>query len=334
MANGRALPSALLFDWLLGRAWNMALGSYANAANLSSLKLGGTAGSESGVSTGGGAPSIEKFLTRYADDEPSAMVAAHDQAVRGQLKEVADRWAVEFQGVISRVAPVGPGFLAAVEWLRKVVNGGDGLGYLGYDHRMQQGAGYANTVAGWADGRALAVPPGVAVAQRTVAAQMAGLHLDRAGAQMRADRMAERHKLRVDAAEALLRAYNEALDAAMEHVFTQMHLMFDVFGRNNDYLTELRRTNEIKRARMERLAEELARWRIGVDGDHEAASDDVRITGQVNERYAEHVGLLVDSYIKRIRRHSNRAAAALNGFGVSVTSEARESNTVSLTEST
>ena len=156
----------------------------------------------------------------------------------------------------------------------------------------------------------------------------------RLSAQMQADADNAKQQLRVAAIVDVLALRDQALDAAMDYAFGQINLMFDVFGRNNDYLTQLRRTNEIKRARMERLAEELARWRIGVDGDHEAASDDVRITGQVNERYAEHVGLLVDSYIKRIRRHSNRAAAALNGFGVSVTSTASESNTVSLTEST
>lgn len=42
MANGRALPSALLFDWLLGRAWNMAMTSYANAQRFSGNDLGGS----------------------------------------------------------------------------------------------------------------------------------------------------------------------------------------------------------------------------------------------------------------------------------------------------
>ena len=74
MANGRALPSALLFDWLLGRAWNMAMTSYANAQRFSGNDLGGS--SESGISTGGGSASIEKFLSRYAGDEPAALVAA------------------------------------------------------------------------------------------------------------------------------------------------------------------------------------------------------------------------------------------------------------------
>ncbi|MBV7457306.1 hypothetical protein KW843_22690 [Acidovorax sp. sif1233] len=328
MANGRALPSALLFDWLLGRAWNMALGSYANASNFSSLTLGGTAGSVSGVSAGGGAPSIEAFLSRYAGDEASAMVAAHDQAVRGQLKEVADRWALEFQGVISAVAPVGPGFLVAVEWLRKVVNGGDGLGYLGYDHRMQQGTGYANTVAGWADARALAVPPGAAMAHRAVAAQMAGLHLDRAGVQMRADRAGERHKLRVDAAEALLRAYNDALDAAMEHVMTQMHLMFDVFGRNNDYLTQMQRHEQAVKARMDIRTAELSGWDERImtfDDSHQAVIQKLKAS---IDRANTIDGMSAEAHIKLLRRYSSRAAAALNSAGVSVNSTAQESNNI------
>ena len=94
-------------------------GSYANAENFSSRNIGGGGSQEAGVSTGGGAPSIEKFLTRYAGDEPAALVVNHDRELEGQMKEVADKWAAEFQGIIALTAGVGPGFTAAVEWLRK-----------------------------------------------------------------------------------------------------------------------------------------------------------------------------------------------------------------------
>lgn len=327
MANGRAMPSALLFDWLLGRSWNMALTSYANAENFSSLRLGG-GNSESGVGVGGGPPSIETFLSRYAGDEAAAQVAAHDQEVRGQLQEVADQWAVEFKGVLEKVAPVGPGFTTAVEWLRKVVNGGDGLGYLGYDHRVAQGTGYLNAVESWADARGLAVPPGAAAAQRTVALQMGGLHLDRASVQMRADRQAEKHKLQVDAAEALLRAYNDALNAAMEYVFTQMHLMFDVFGRNNNYLTALQRHEQAVKARMDIRTAELASWdeRVMIyDDSHQASIQKLKAS---IERANTIDSMRAEANIKLLRRYSSRAAAALNASGVSVNSRASESNTI------
>ena len=325
MANGRSLPSALLFDWLLGRAWNMAMVSYANAGNFTSLNLGGKP-SESGVSVGGGTGSISGFLTRYAGNDAAALVAAHDQALRGQLQDVASQWATEFQGVMTRVAPVRQGFMTAVEWLRKVVNGGDGLGYLGQGHRLEQGARYLGEVTGWADARGLAVPPGVGAAHRTVAAQAGALLLDRAQAQMTADKVAERHKLRVDAAEALLRAYNDALDAAMEHTFTQMHLMFDVFGRNNDYLTNLQRNEQAIRARMEIRSAELSDWEERVltyDDSQEAANRTIKAKV---ERANTLDGMLADAQIKLLRRYSSRAAAALNSAGVSVNSTASESN--------
>ncbi len=326
MPNGRALPSALLYDWLLGRAWNMALNSYANAANFSSTKIGG-GNIETGVSVGGPA-STEKFLSRYAGDEPAALVAAHDQELNGQLHEVAEKWATEFQGVMSVVAPMGPGFQLAINWLRKVVNGGDGLGYLGYDHRRAQAAGYASTVTGWADARGLAVPPGAAAAQRAVASRMAALHVERSAAQMRADHEAERHRLQVDAAEALLRAYNEALDAAMEYAFTQMHLMFDVFGRNNNYLTRLQREEQAIRARMEIRMAELADWDeriMTTDDSHQAANQKLRA---LTERANTIDSMAAESHINLLRIYSRRAAAALNSAGVSVNSTASESNDI------
>ena len=76
MANGRALPSALLFDWLLGRAWNMAMASYANAENFSSRNIGGGGSSESGVSAGGGAPSLP--ACGHADYQPPPQWRADD----------------------------------------------------------------------------------------------------------------------------------------------------------------------------------------------------------------------------------------------------------------
>lgn len=324
MANGRAMPSALLFDWLLGRAWNLALTSYANAANFSSLKLG-RSNIETGIGLGGG-PTIEKFLTKYAGDEPSVLVAQHDRALSGQLAEVANRWATEFQGVMSSVAPIGPGFLTAVEWLRRVVNGGDGLGYLGYDHRMAQAAGFAAAATDFA--ASVYVPPAAAAAQRAIAGQMAALHVTRSGVQMRADHEAAQHKLRVDAAEALLRAYNEALDAAMEYVFTQMHLMFDVFGRNNNYLTNLQRHEQAVKARMDIRSAELSGWDeriMTTDDSHQASNQKLRATV---ERANTIDSMTAEAHIKNLRRYSSGAASALNSAGISVSSQASESNDI------
>lgn len=326
MANGRALPSALLFDWLLGRAWNMALTSYANAERFGSKNIGGGGNSESGVSTGG-APSIEGFMTRYAGDEPAALVVNHDRELEGQMKEVADKWAAEFQGIIALTAGVGPGFTAAVEWLRKVTNGGDGLGYVGYTHRAGQADSFAAQIL-TVNQRNLPVPTGAGAALRGVAQREAALLVARSKAQMQADRQAEEHKLRIDAVEALIKARNDALEAAMDHVFTQMHLMFDVFGRNNDYLTRLQREEQSIKARMDIRTAELAGWAERIqttDDSHAAAIQKIKaITGRANTMDE----MSVDANIKLLRRYSSRAAAALNSAGVSVNSTASESNNI------
>lgn len=323
MANGRALPSALLFDWLLGRAWNMAMTSYANAQNFSANDLEGP--QETGVSAGSGGPTIEKFLSRYAGNKAAALVGAHDQSLRGQMQDVANEWATQFQAVMTNAAPVGPGFQLAIAWLRKVVNGGDGLGYLGQDRRLSQAMGYASQDV---NPYSMPLPPGALTALQGVAARTAGLHVDRLGAQMQADRAAEAHKLRIDAAEALLRAYNAALDAVMEHMFTQMHLMFDVFGRNNNYLTALQRHEQAVSARMQVRTAELAEWneRIMTTDDSHAASIQ-RIKASV-ERGNTLAQMSADANIKLLRRYSSRAAAALNSAGVSVNSTASESNNI------
>lgn len=324
MANGRALPSALLFDWLLGRAWNMAMTSYANAHRFSALDLGGGA-SESGVSAAVSGPTIEKFLTQYQGNEAAAQVAAHDQALRGQMKDVADYWATQFNSILTHAVPIGPGFQLAVEWLRGVVNGADGLGYLGQDRRLAQAQVYA---AQNVNPYNLPLPSGALGALQGVAARTAALHVNRLDAQMTADRIAERHKLRVDAAEALLRAYNAALDAVMDHIFTQMHLMFDVFGRNNDYLTNLQRDADTIKARAQIRSAELAEWneRIMTTDDSHAASIQ-RIKASV-ERHNTLDQMKVEGNIKLLRRYSSRAAAALNSAGVSVNSTASESNNI------
>lgn len=327
MANGRALPSALLFDWLLGRAWSMALTSQANASRFGSTTFGGSA-SESGVSTGSGMPSIEKFLSRFDSSSSAAAVAAHDRALQGQLAEVASKWATEFQGVLSNTSAVGPGFFEAVAWLRKVTNGGDGLGYLGYNQRDAQAKGFANTVVNGLNARGLPTPPGAMAALKGVTARTAGLYVSRNALQMTADYAAEKHKLRIDAVEALIRARDEAMSATMDHVFTQMHLMFDVFGRNNDYLVKMQREEQATKARMDNRSAELAGWNQRIlTTDDSAQARNQQIKAAVS-RVNTIDDMAAESHIKMLRRYSSRAASALNSAGVSVNSTASESNNI------
>lgn len=322
MANGRALPSALLFDWLLGRAWNMAMSSYANALRFSGNNL---EANPSKPDVDDGSAGAERFLSQYHSNEAAAAVAANDASLRGQMERVAAEWATQFNAVLGYTVPVGPGFRLAVQWLRGVVNGADGLGYLGQDRRLAQARGYVDTGV---NPYGLPLPSGAQAALQSVAARTARVYVDRLGAQMTAAHAAERHKLRIDAAEALMNAYNAALDATMDHLFTQMHLMFDVFGRNNDYLVRLQREEGTIRDRMRVRTAELMDWdqRIRTTDDSQAGSIR-RIAGDV-QRQNTIAQMHAEANIKLLRRFSSRAAAALNSAGVSVSSTASESNNI------
>ena len=230
--------------------------------------------------------------------------------------------------MISRAAPIGPEFELAVQWLGSVVRGGDGLGYLGQGHRAAQAAQYAQQLAAGVNSRGLPTPAGAMAALRGVAVRESALYVERAQAQMQADRIAQAHKLRVDAAEALVRARNQALDALMEHAFTQMHLMFDVFGRNNDYLTKLQRQEQAIRAHSEIRSAELASWESRIQTlDDEYQFENQKLKAAV-ERANTLDSMSVDANIRLLRRYASRAAAALNSVGISVNSTASESNNV------
>lgn len=243
------------------------------------------------------------------------------------MKEVADKWAAEFQGIIALTAGVGPGFTAAVEWLRKVTNGGDGLGYVGYAHRAGQVDSFASQIL-TVNQRNLPTPAGANAALRSVAEREAALLVARTKAQMQADRQAEEHKLRIDAVEALIKARNDALEAAMDHVFTQMHLMFDVFGRNNDYLTRLQRDEQSIRARMDIRTAELAGWAERTQTTDDSHAANIQRLKAITARANTMDEMSVDAHIKLLRRYSSRAASALNSAGVSVNSTASESNNI------
>ena len=104
--------------------------------------------------------------------------------------------------------------------------------------------------------------------------------------------------------------------------------MFDVFGRNNDYLTRLQREEQSIKARMDIRTAELAGWAERIqttDDSHAASIQKIKaITGRANTMDE----MSVDAHIKLLRRYSSRAAAALNSAGVSVNSTASESNNI------
>ena len=322
MPNGRALPSALLFDWLLGRAWNMGLNNYAQANGIATPPI------NDDMSRPDGAYTVNQFATMYSGGGVSAAVAQHDRALQAQLEEVAAMWATEFQGVMQLVAPVGPGFHSAVQWLRDVTNGRDGLGYVGRDHRIAQAQGQAAQALATINARGLPLPAGAGTALLRVASDITGLYGARLTAQIDADREAERRKLVIDAVETLAKLRNEALDAAMDFMFAQMNMMFDVFGRNNNYLTEIQREEQAMQARMQVRSSELTSWDQSLMQTHDGNQDAQRKAKAVNDRSMEKTQLMVEQHVKRLRRLSSRAAASLNSAGVSVNSTASESNSV------
>lgn len=322
MANGRALPSALLFDFLLGRAWNMALQSYGEAQAIESPVASFS------PATTDGAYQLPRYSGSFDTSAAAAWVAQHDRAVQQQLEEVSRTWATEFQGVMDIVAPVGPGWCGAVQWLRATLHGQDGLGYVGQDHRLAQAQEQAGQVLASLNQRALPLPAGAAPALQAVAAGVTGLYQERLAAQMAADRQAEARRLLVDAVTELARLRNAALDAAMDYVFAQMNMMFDVFGRNNDYLTRVRRDEQALAAHMRVASSDLARWDSQTLINQAGSAASQRTVKAMNDRALARIGLNVEQHIKRLRRASSRAASALNSAGVTVNSSAQESNNV------
>lgn len=154
MANGRALPSAILFDELLGRAWGIALQKYGEAQAIESPVASFTPARTDG------AYRLPQYSSGFDPADAGSWVAQHDKALAKQLDQVADEWAVEFQGVMDIVAPVGPGWRNAVAWLRASVHGQDGLGYVGQDHRLAQARQQGVQVLGGLNQRGLPVPAG------------------------------------------------------------------------------------------------------------------------------------------------------------------------------
>ncbi|KFJ08709.1 hypothetical protein DR66_6015 [Delftia acidovorans] len=326
MANGRALPSAILFDELLGRAWGIALQKYGEAQAIESPVTSFTPARTNG------AYRLPQYSSGFDPADAGSWVAQHDKALAKQLDQVAGEWAVEFQGVMDIVAPVGPGWRNAVAWLRATMHGQDGLGYVGQDHRIAQARQQGVQVLGGLNQRGLPVPAGAMAALQAVADGVVDLYQGRLAAQMTADREAERRRLLVDAVTELARLRNSALDTAMDFVFGRMNIMYDVFGRNNEYLTGVRRDDQALASQMQVASAELQRWDAQVLANQDGSAASQRTVKAMNDRALEVIGLNVEQQVKRLRRLSTGSASALNSAGVSVNSQATESNTVNSEE--
>lgn len=325
MANGRALPTALLFDDLLGRAWARAQHNVNAATALAAPVVSSTT-----LARSDGAYDLEPFSSKSVDFAPDKLLQDYDAGVAQQLRALQDAWANEMRQVMQTVAPVGAAFGQAIAWLTRSAKGEDTLGYLGQDHRAQQlQAMQAQVLHIAGNPRGLPMPAGAGAAVLAVTSQLTGLALGRAGAQMAADRERERMALQVEAAELLMRLRNAAVDASIDYVNNRMTAMLDVYGSSNDYRTQLEMEAATKRATMQSAVSALDLHEASFKNTHAVSMDQTRRVGEINDRTIDRTMMLVDSYVKRMRRHATRAASALNSAGVSVNSSASESNTVS-----
>lgn len=324
MPNGRALPTALLFDDLLGRAWQRAQQSV-NAATA----LAAPVAHSSDFASISGEYDLEKFEPVASGFSASVTARDYDKGVADQIRVLQDRWAIEMEQVLKAVAPVGQTYGLAMSWLGRSARGEDALGYLGQDHRMQQ-LKRMQTLSGMdaANPRGLPMPGGAAGALSGISTHLTGIALSNLAAQMAADRESARMAMQIEAAELLMRLRTGAIDAAIDYVNSRMSTMLDVYGRNNDYRTELEQEATTKRTAMQAAISALNLHESSVKQAHASAAEGVRQVGEINDRMSERAAMLVDSYVRRMRRYASRATSALNSAGVSVTSNASESNTV------
>lgn len=325
MPNGRALPTALLFDELLARAWERAQRNVNAATTLAAPVV-----DASMLAKGAGEYDIPPFEPRVVAFSARDILLDYDIGVANQLRALQTAWESEMRQVINTVAPLGAVYDQALAWLARSAGGDDALGYLGQEHRAAQLQGMqAQVLQSAGNPRGLPQPAGAAAALLAVGAHLTGIALGRADAQMSADRERERMGLQVEAAELLMRLRNAAVDAAIDYVNNRMTVMLEVYGSNNDFRTEVEMGAATKRATMQAAVSALDLHEVGIKNTHAAFMDQSRRVGEINDRAMERTMMLVDSYVKRMRRHATRATSALNSAGVSVNSTASESNTVS-----
>jgi len=100
----------------------------------------------------------------------------------------------------------------------------------------------------------------------------------------------------------------------------------------NEYLTRVRRDDQALAAQMQVASAELQRWDAQVLANQDGSTASQRTVKAMNDRALEVIGLNVEQQVKRLRRLSTGSASALNSAGVSVNSQATESNTVNAEE--
>lgn len=325
MPNGRALPSAILFDELLGRAWARAQDNVNAATTLAAPVI-----AASNLARTDGDYKLKPFDAKTTGFDYRAVVREYDQSTALQLQQLEREWEGEMSQILSLIAPPGASHGLALDWLARTARGEDTLGYLGQNHRASQLYGMAAQIGQSVNNpRGLPMPAGAQAAMLVITGHLVGIALDRNAAQMAADRERERMTGQIEAAETLLRLRDEAIDAAIDYVNTQLRAVLDVYGENSEYRSELELRAASMRTAMQAATTALDLHETSVKQTHALYTDTSRRVNEINDRKIEQTMMLVDSYVKRMRRHSSRAASALNSAGVSVDSRATESNNIS-----
>ena len=330
MPNGHVMQTTLLFDTLLYLAWQRAMERINKATTMTAPEF-----NEETLKTAKvyALPTFNPEQPQFTRDL-ERMLGDYDRGVADQLRQLNTDWNNTFFDLMGGLTPVNESFNEAVRWYARVVSGQQALGYVGRNQREAQSdaAGQQARQGAIALHALLPMPAGAGAALQRITTDLTGLSQTRMKASLDAAEDDARMKLRIEAIADLVSLRNEVQDACRDYVFAQMSYMFEVYGDNNTFLTKYRRNALLQRTAMGNLANKLGAYETKVAGLGIGTADDQRVVQVTNERAITKAQMLIDGYLKRIKREASKASAALNGVNVSVNSSSGERNTVDANE--
>ena len=330
MPNGHAMQTTLLFDTLLYFAWQRAMERVNMAADLTAPEF-----NEETLKTAKvyALPTFDPAQPQFTRDL-ERMLGDYDRGVADQLRQLNTDWGNTFFDLMGGLTPVNESFNEAVRWYARVVSGQQALGYVGRNQREAQSdaVGQQARQGATALHALLPMPVGAGAALQRITTDLTGLSQTRMKAGLDAAEDDARMKLRIEAIADLVSLRNEVQDACRDYVFSQMSYMFEVYGDNNTFLTKYRRNALLQRTAMGNLANKLGAYETKVAELGIGTADEQRVVQVTNERAIAKAQMLIDSYLKRIKREASKASASLNGVGVTVNSSSSERNTVDANE--
>lgn len=330
MPNGHAMQTTLLFDTLLYFAWQRAMERVNMAADLTAPEF-----NEETLKTAKvyALPTFDPAQPQFTRDL-ERMLGDYDRGVADQLRQLNTDWDNTFFDLMGGLTPVNESFNEAVRWYARVVSGQQALGYVGRNQREAQSdaVGQQARQGATALHALLPMPVGAGAALQRITTDLTGLSQTRMKASLDAAEDDARMKLRIEAIADLVSLRNEVQDACRDYVFSHMSYMFEVYGDNNTFLTKYRRNALLQRTAMGNLANKLGAYETKVAELGIGTADEQRVVQVTNERTIAKAQMLIDSYLKRIKREASKASASLNGVGVTVNSSSSERNTVDANE--